>query len=169
MVSTDGIQVDPSKISVILNWKPPKNVTKIRSFLGLARWLELLKDYDLIIDYHSGKANVVLDALSQKSLFSLKALHTRLMLVGDGSILAELKNSEVKQKILKEAHNSSYSIHLGSNKIYGNLKQMYWCPSMKQKILEFISKCLICQQVKAEHQVPSGLLQLVMIPEWKWQ
>ncbi|TYG85799.1 hypothetical protein ES288_A13G084200v1 [Gossypium darwinii] len=39
---------------------------------------------------------------------------------------------------------------------------------MKWDISKFISKCLICQQVKAEHQVPSGLLQPVMIPEWKW-
>ncbi|KAA3483029.1 RNA-directed DNA polymerase-like protein [Gossypium australe] len=39
---------------------------------------------------------------------------------------------------------------------------------MKKDISEFVSKCLICQQVKAEHQVPSGLLQPVMIPEWKW-
>ena len=39
---------------------------------------------------------------------------------------------------------------------------------MKRDILEFISKCLICQQVKAKHQVPSSLLQPVMVPEWKW-
>ncbi|KAG8489226.1 hypothetical protein CXB51_017295 [Gossypium anomalum] len=38
---------------------------------------------------------------------------------------------------------------------------------MKRDISEFVSKCLVCQQVKAEHQVPSGLLQLVMVPEWK--
>ncbi|KAA3487602.1 hypothetical protein EPI10_031416 [Gossypium australe] len=55
------------------------------------RWLELLKDYDLIIDYHPGKANVVADALNQKSLFALKALNTRLTLVDDGSIIAELQ------------------------------------------------------------------------------
>ncbi|KAA3461427.1 reverse transcriptase [Gossypium australe] len=40
---------------------------------------------------------------------------------------------------------------------------------MKRDISEFVSKCLICQQVKAKHQVPSGLLQPVMIPEWKWE
>ena len=55
------------------------------------RWLELIKDYDLIIDYHPGKANVVADALSRKSLFALRALNTRLTLIGDGSILAKLK------------------------------------------------------------------------------
>ncbi|KAA3461757.1 integrase [Gossypium australe] len=40
---------------------------------------------------------------------------------------------------------------------------------MKRDISDFVSKCLICQQVKAEHQVPSGLLQPIMIPEWKWE
>lgn len=39
---------------------------------------------------------------------------------------------------------------------------------MKRDISDFVSKCLICQQVKAKHQVPSGLLQPIMIPEWKW-
>ena len=55
------------------------------------RWLELIKDYDLIIDYHPGKANVVDDALSRKSLFALRAMNTRLSLTDDGSILAELR------------------------------------------------------------------------------
>ena len=39
---------------------------------------------------------------------------------------------------------------------------------MKRDIFDFVSKCLVCQQVKAKHQVPSGLLQPIMIPEWKW-
>ncbi|KAG8498361.1 hypothetical protein CXB51_007427 [Gossypium anomalum] len=55
------------------------------------RWLELIKDYDLIIDYHPGKANVVADALSRKSLFTLRAMNTWLSLTDDGSILAELR------------------------------------------------------------------------------
>ncbi|KAA3470388.1 DNA/RNA polymerases superfamily protein [Gossypium australe] len=83
--------------------------------------------------------------------------------------LAAIVNSNVKQEILREAHNSSYSNHLGSNKMYSDLKQMYWWLGMKREISKFVSKCLICQQVKAEHQVPSGLLQLVMILEWKWE
>ena len=54
------------------------------------RWLELIKDYELVIDYHPGKANVVADAFSRKSLFALRALNTSFALSDDGSILAEL-------------------------------------------------------------------------------
>ena len=39
---------------------------------------------------------------------------------------------------------------------------------MKKDVLEFVTKCMVCQRVKAEHQVPSGLLQPIRIPEWKW-
>ena len=39
---------------------------------------------------------------------------------------------------------------------------------MKRDVSEFVTKCLVCQKVKAEHQVPSGLLQPIKIPEWKW-
>ncbi|KAA3480700.1 integrase [Gossypium australe] len=72
------------------------------------------------------------------------------------------KNSELIQKILHEAHTSCLSVHPGSTKMYNDLKQLYWCSGMKQDISKFVSRCLMCQQV------PSGLLQPVMIPEWKW-
>ncbi|KAK5784692.1 hypothetical protein PVK06_039218 [Gossypium arboreum] len=78
-------------------------------------------------------------------------------------------NFDLKNDILSEAHNSMYSIHPGSTKMYGDLKKTYWWPGIKREISKFIAKCLICQQVKAEHQVPMGLLQPIMIPEWKWE
>ncbi|KAA3487906.1 DNA/RNA polymerases superfamily protein [Gossypium australe] len=175
--------MDSSKISAILNWKPPRNVSEVRSFLGLAgyyrrfvkgfstiatpltrllqkdvrfewldkcqksfdqlktllteapldsskefviysdaslnvrnvvfsnhkslkylttqkdlnlrqrRWLELLKDYKLVIDYHPGKANVVADALSRKSLFALHALNAQLDLTDD-SLVCDAQKSD---------------------------------------------------------------------------
>ncbi|KAA3470411.1 DNA/RNA polymerases superfamily protein [Gossypium australe] len=207
------------------------------------RWLELIKDYELVIDYHPGKANVVVDALSRKSLFALRAMNTRLALLADGSILAELRarlmflleicealkgdsdlqakrvqcelgmesdfrissdgclmfrdrvcvprddeliqkilhethsgcllvhpvcvprDDELIQKILHEAHSGCLLVHPGSTKLYNDLKKWYWWPSMKKDIFGFVSRCLICQQVKAEHQVPLGLLQPVMVPK----
>ena len=54
------------------------------------RWMELVKDYDCVIDYHPGKANVVADALSRKSIQTLRALNAHLSLSNDGTIVAEL-------------------------------------------------------------------------------
>ena len=54
------------------------------------RWMELIKDYDCVIDYHPGKANVVADALSRKSIQMLQALNAHLSLSDDGTIVAEL-------------------------------------------------------------------------------
>ncbi|WMV08301.1 hypothetical protein MTR67_001686 [Solanum verrucosum] len=67
-----------------------------------------------------------------------------------------------------EAHTSPYAMHPGGTKIYQTIKKHYWWNGMKREIAEFISKCLVCQQVKAEHQVPVGLLQPLSMPEWKW-
>ena len=77
--------------------------------------------------------------------------------------------TELKSEILHEAHNSKYSIHPGSTKMYHDLKENFWWPDMKREIAEWISKCYTCQRVKAEHQRPSGLLQPLEIPEWKWE
>jgi hypothetical protein len=58
----------------------------------------------------------------------------------------------VKQMVLREAHESKFSIYPGSTKMYQDLKHLYWWPNMKRKIAEYVSKCGICQQVKVEHQ-----------------
>ena len=69
---------------------------------------------------------------------------------------------------MEEAHIFAYNIHPISTKMYHDLKDTYWWNGMKRDIAEFISKCLTCQQVKLEYQRPSGLLQQLPIPEWKW-
>ncbi|GJW72302.1 reverse transcriptase domain-containing protein, partial [Tanacetum coccineum] len=48
------------------------------------------------------------------------------------------------------------------------LKKLYWWPNMKADIATYVSKCLTCAKVKAEHKRPSGLLEQPKIPEWKW-
>ena len=141
------------------------------------RWLELFKDYDCIIDYHPGKANVVADALSRKTVVAMLLQYSDWRLADDGAMLAQLeaqpvlkqmiidaqKNDEelqkklqmvrdsdktdfsvkeaenlyfrnrlcvpydkqLNKKLLFEAHNTTFTIHLGSNKMYQDLKQHY--------------------------------------------
>ncbi len=69
-----------------------------------------------------------------------------------------LDNGELKTSILKEAHTSVYTMHPGSTKMCHDLKPHYWWLGMKKDIADYVTRCLTCQQVKAEHQVPSGLL-----------
>ncbi|GKC29056.1 putative reverse transcriptase domain-containing protein, partial [Tanacetum coccineum] len=71
--------------------------------------------------------------------------------------------------IMLESHKSKYSIHPGSDKMYHDLRKLYWWPNMKADIATYVSKCLTCAKVKAEHQNPSGLLQQPEIPVWKWE
>ncbi|RVX16738.1 Retrovirus-related Pol polyprotein from transposon 17.6 [Vitis vinifera] len=122
------------------------------------RWIELLKDYDCIIQYHPGKANVVADALSRKSVSSLAAIRDCVP-----------NDEDLRRELLEEAHCSKFAIHPGGTKMYKDLRQNYWWSGMKCDIAQFVAQCLVCQQVKAEHQRPAGSLQPLAIPEWKWE
>ena len=77
-------------------------------------------------------------------------------------------DDELKKSILEETHSASFAMHPGSTKMYQDLKTSYLWSEMKRDVLKFMTKCMVCQKVKAEHQVPSGLLQLIRIPKWKW-
>ncbi|XP_040967859.1 uncharacterized protein [Gossypium hirsutum] len=140
------------------------------------RWIELLKDYDCVIDYHPGKANVVADALSRKAVVELRAMFAQLSINDDGSLLAELRvkpvmfdqiraaqledeklmkkremvqhgttenfsidkhdclkfqnriciptTSEIKELILREAHDSIFALHPGGTKMYRDLREL---------------------------------------------
>nr|ABA98765.1 retrotransposon protein, putative, Ty3-gypsy subclass [Oryza sativa Japonica Group] len=308
VITAQGVAVDPSNVESVTKWTPPKTVSQIRSFLGLAgyyrrfienfskiarpmtqllkkdekfkqktskstvmhlakgwdrhylignrcevytdhkslkyiftqpdlnlrqrSWLELIKDYDMGIHYHPGKANVVADALSRKSYCNALCTegmcgklqqdleHLNLGIVQHGYVaalearptlvdqvraaqvndpeIAELKKNmrvgkardfhedehgtiwlgerlcvpddkELKDLILTEAHQTQYSIHPGSTKMYQDLKEKFWWASMRREIAGFVALCDVCQRVKAEHQRPIGLLQPLQIPEWKWE
>ncbi|GJX98297.1 putative reverse transcriptase domain-containing protein, partial [Tanacetum coccineum] len=75
---------------------------------------------------------------------------------------------DLRTMIMHESHKSKYSIHTGSDKMYQDMKKLYWWPNMKADIATYVSKCLTCAKVKAEHQRPLGLLVQPKIPEWKW-
>ncbi|GKA85142.1 putative reverse transcriptase domain-containing protein [Tanacetum coccineum] len=70
--------------------------------------------------------------------------------------------------IMHESYKSKYSIHPGSDKMYQDMKKLYWWPNMKAEIATYVSKCLTCAKVKARHQRPSGLLVQPELPQWKW-
>jgi hypothetical protein len=76
---------------------------------------------------------------------------------------------ELKQLILKEAHDTPYSIHPGGTKMCQDLKEQFWWHGMKREIASYIAQCDVCQCVKAEHQRPAGLLQPLRVPLWKWE
>nr|GEW37778.1 putative reverse transcriptase domain-containing protein [Tanacetum cinerariifolium] len=75
---------------------------------------------------------------------------------------------DLRTVIMHESHNSKYSIHPGSDKMYQDMKRLYWWPNMKADIATYVSKCLTYAKVKAEHQRPSGLLVQPKITKWKW-
>nr|GEY54892.1 putative reverse transcriptase domain-containing protein [Tanacetum cinerariifolium] len=139
------------------------------------------RDYECEIRYHPGKGNVVADALSQKDREPLRVrslvmtVHTNLLEKILKAQTEAIKEENMKAEnlgrdmIMHELHKSKYSIHLRSDKMYQDLKKLCWWPNIKADIATFVSKCLTCAKVKAEHQKPSGLLQQPEIPEWKWE
>ncbi|GJU52598.1 putative reverse transcriptase domain-containing protein [Tanacetum coccineum] len=118
------------------------------------RWLELLSDYDCEIRYHLGKANVVADALSRKEQKNIKNEDVGGMLV---------ENSKDPEKFRTEKLEPRTDGYLVME-----IKKIYWWPNIKANIATYVSKCLMCAKVKAEHQRPSGLLVQPDIPQWKW-
>ncbi|WVZ75478.1 hypothetical protein U9M48_023524 [Paspalum notatum var. saurae] len=101
------------------------------------RWLELIKDYDMEIHYHPSKPNVVADALSRKSYANME-IH-ELLKLGKAPHFREdeqgtlwYKNricvpnvDRIRKLILSKAHDTAYSIHPGSTKMYYDLKERF--------------------------------------------
>nr|GEY53407.1 reverse transcriptase domain-containing protein [Tanacetum cinerariifolium] len=181
VIDSDGVHVDPAKVEAIRNWSAPTTPMKKELNMRQRRWIELLSDYDCEICYHPDKGNVVADALSRKDK---ELLRVRSLVMTVHNNLPEkileaqtkaMKEENVKAEnlgrdmIMHESHKSKYSSHSGLDKMYQDLKKFYWWSNMKADIATFVSKCLTCAKVKAEHQKPPGLLQQPKIPEWKWE
>ncbi|GJX88368.1 putative reverse transcriptase domain-containing protein [Tanacetum coccineum] len=133
------------------------------------RWLELLSDYHCEIRYHPRKANMVADTLSRKQRIKPLRVWALVMMIGL-NLPKQILNAQTEaRKEENFSHKSKYSIHPGSDKMYQDLKKLYWWPNMKANIATYVSKCLTCAKVKAEYQKPSGLLVQPEIPQWKWE
>ncbi|GJU66206.1 putative reverse transcriptase domain-containing protein [Tanacetum coccineum] len=155
------------------------------------RWLELLSDYDCEIRYHPRKANQFIGAQTEaRKQENLKSEDVGGMLIenskdlkkprkekleprADGTLCLNNRSwlpcyGDLRTLIMNESHKSKYSVHPGSDKMYQDMKLLYWWPNMKADIATYVSKCLTCLRVKSEHQKPSGLLLQPEIPQWKW-
>nr|GEZ26324.1 putative reverse transcriptase domain-containing protein [Tanacetum cinerariifolium] len=142
------------------------------------RWLDLLSNYDCEIRYHPGKANVVADALTRKEgNFINEDLHgmiNKLEPRAEGTLCLNNQSwisciSDLRALIMHESPKSKYSIHPGSDKMYQDLKNLYWWHNIKAEFATYVIKCLICGKVKIEYQKPSGLLVQPEILQWKWE
>ena len=72
---------------------------------------------------------------------------------------------ELVKKVREEAHHSKMTIHPGGDKMYKDLKRVFFWSGMKKDVADFVSKCMICQQVKAEQKKPGGLLHPLEVPQ----
>ena len=77
--------------------------------------------------------------------------------------------TDLREEILREFHCSRFFVHPGGMKMYQDLRRQYYCSEMKRHVGDFVRRCLTCQQIKAEHQKPAGLLHPLEVAEWKWE
>nr|GEX68890.1 putative reverse transcriptase domain, ribonuclease H-like domain protein [Tanacetum cinerariifolium] len=165
VVNSEGIHVDPNKINAVKNWKPLKTPTEIRSFLGLA-------------GYYSIKAKI-LEAQSEASKNTstptemLKGLDKQLERKEDGELyLAERiwvpVYGNLRTLIRNEAHATRYSVYPGAEKMYYDLRGLYWWPKMKKDIAMYVTvredyktkklARLYINEIIARHGVPVSII-----------
>nr|GEZ17389.1 putative reverse transcriptase domain-containing protein [Tanacetum cinerariifolium] len=174
-----------TKCTVFTNHKSLQHILDEKELnMRQRQWLELLSDYDCDICYHPRKVNVVADALSRKErdkplrvralvmTISLnlpkQILEAQIEALKPENLEKEDVGGMIRTDIPKERLEPRADGTLCFEKMYQDMKKLYWWPNMKADIATYVSKCLTCAKVKAEHQRPSGLLVQPAIPMWKW-
>ncbi|GKA13997.1 putative reverse transcriptase domain-containing protein [Tanacetum coccineum] len=162
VIDRNGVHVDLAKIESIRNWAAPTTPTEER--------IRPLRVRALMMTIHNDLPKKILEAQKEaimKKNVKAKNLGRLIMQIFEfrpdetrcfGNRVWLPRFGGLRNLIMHESHKSKYSIHLGSDKMYQDLKQLYWWPNMKADIAKYVSKCLTCVKVKAEHQKPSRSL-----------
>ncbi|GJT11597.1 putative reverse transcriptase domain-containing protein [Tanacetum coccineum] len=161
VIDSEGIPVDQPKLSCLEYYR-----RFIEGFSKIAKPMTKLTQKKVKFEW--GDKQEAAFQLEKKAIREQK-LEPR----ADGTLCLNGRSwlpcyGDLRTVIMHESHKSKYSIHPGSDKMYQDMKKLYWWPNMKADIATYVNKCLTCAKVKAEHQRPSGLLVQPKIPEWKW-
>ncbi|GJY65987.1 putative reverse transcriptase domain-containing protein [Tanacetum coccineum] len=158
----------------------PGKENVIADALSQKERIKPLRIRSLIMTVHSKLPSQILDAQPEAlkgeniKVENLRGMDKAFEVRPDGTRCIKNRSwlplfDNLRDLIMHESHKSKYSIHPGSDKMYQDLKKLYWWPNIKEIIVEYVGKCLTCSKFKAECQNPSGLLVQPEIPMWKWE
>nr|GEW65386.1 putative reverse transcriptase domain-containing protein [Tanacetum cinerariifolium] len=158
----------------------PRKANVIADTLIRKKQIKPLRVRSLIMTIHPKLPSQILEAQNEAlkeenvKAENLRGIDKSFEIRPDGSRCVKNRSwlplfGNLRDLIMHESHKSKYFIHTGSNKMYQDLKKLYWWPNMKAIIVEYVGKCLPCSRVKAKCQKPSGLLVQPEIPMWKWE
>ena len=141
---------------------------KEQAFLASFQVRPILIDRILEAQGNSEEVQELIFAISKGKKKDLRVRETDVMLMQDKRMYMS-NIEELKKEILDEAHISAYAMHPGGTKMYHTIRPFYYWPGMKREIVEYVSMCAVCQQVKAERKKRFGLMQPLPVPQWKWE
>nr|GEY25246.1 putative reverse transcriptase domain, ribonuclease H-like domain, aspartic peptidase domain protein [Tanacetum cinerariifolium] len=167
------IRYHPGKANVVADALRRKRIIK-------SRQVKPLSVRSLIMTIHSKLPSQILEAQTEAlkeenvQAENLRGMEKAFEIRTDGTHCIKNQSwlplfGNLRNLIMHESHKSKYSIRPGSDKMYHDLKKLYWWPNMKEIIAKYVGKCLTCSRVKTECQKPSGLLIQPKFPIWKWE